>query len=86
MPADSVSRITLSVEGEESVPAVKVTVQMPVGVTDVIARPGSGLEASVNGRLVSWSGGRIPRGAEGKFQFSAQFPNTPGRCSCSRRS
>jgi len=79
VPADSVSRITLSVEGEEDVPAVKVTVQMPVGVTDVIAHPAQGWRQSVNGRLVSWSGGRIPNGAVGKFQFSAQFPNTPGR-------
>ena len=79
VPADSVSRITLSVEGEESVPAVKLTVQMPAGVTDVIAHPAQGWRHSVNGRLVSWSGGRIPHGAEGKFQFSAQFPNTPGQ-------
>jgi len=79
VPADSVSRITLSAEGEESVPAVKVTVQMPVGVTDVIAHPTPGWKQSVNGRLVSWSGGRIPNGAEGKFQFSAHFPDTPGR-------
>ncbi len=79
VPADSVSRITLSAEGEESVPAVKVTVQMPVGVTDVIAHPTPGWKQSVNGRLVSWSGGRIANGAEGKFQFSAHFPDTPGR-------
>ncbi len=79
VPADSVSRITLSAEGEESVPAVKVTVQMPVGVKDVIAHPTPGWKQSVNGRLVSWSGGRIPNGAEGEFQFSAHFPNTPGR-------
>jgi len=77
--ADSVSRITLSVEGEEDVPAVEVTVQMPVGVTDVIAHPAQGWRHSVKGRLVSWSGGRIPHGAVGNFQFSAQFPNTPGR-------
>jgi uncharacterized protein YcnI len=77
--ADSVSRITLSAEGEENVPAVKLTVQMPVGVTDVIAHPTRGWKQSVNGRLVSWSGGKIPNGAEGKFQFSAHFPNTPGK-------
>ena len=79
VPADSVSRITLSVEGEEDVPAVEVTVQMPVGVTDVIAHPAQGWRHSVKGRLVSWSGGRIPHGAVGNFQFSAQFPNTPRR-------
>ena len=37
VPAGSVSRITLSAEGEESVPAVKLTVQMAPGVTDVVA-------------------------------------------------
>ena len=74
VPADSVSRITLSVEGEENVPAVKLTVQMPAGVTDVVAHPAQGWRHSVNGRLVTWSGGRIPHGAEGKFQFSAQLP------------
>jgi MYXO-CTERM domain-containing protein len=79
VPAGSVSRITLSAEGEESVPAVRLTVQMPVGVTDVIAHPAPGWKHSVNGRLVSWSGGKIPNGAEGKFQFSAHFPNTPGK-------
>ena len=79
VPAGSVSRITLSAEGEESVPAVKLTVQMPTGVTDVVAHPTSGWKQSVNGRIVTWSGGKIPHGAEGKFAFSAHMPNLPGR-------
>jgi uncharacterized protein YcnI len=79
VPADSVSRITLSAEGEESVPAVKLTVQMPPGVTDVVAHPTAGWKQSVNGRIVTWSGGKIPHGADGKFSFTAHFPNTPGR-------
>ena len=78
VPADSVSKITLSAEGEESVPAVKLTVQMPVGVTDVVAHPTKGWKQSVNGRTVTWSGGKIPNGAEGKFAFTAHMPNTPG--------
>jgi len=77
--ADNVSRITLSVEGEEDVPAVRLTVQMPLGVTDVIAHPTRGWNQAVNGRVVTWSGGTIPHGAVGRFQFSAHFPNTPGR-------
>jgi uncharacterized protein YcnI len=77
--ADGVSRITLSVEGEESVPAVKLTVQVPVGITDVAAHPARGWKQAVNGRVVTWSGGKIPHGADGKFQFSAHFPNTPGK-------
>jgi uncharacterized protein YcnI len=79
VPADSVARITLAAEGEESVPAVKLTVQMPAGVTDVTAHPASGWTRSVNGRIVTWSGGKIQEGKEGKFSFNARMPATPGR-------
>jgi uncharacterized protein YcnI len=79
VPAGSVSRITLSAEGEESVPAVKLTVRMPVGITDVVAHPTPGWKQVVNGRIVTWSGGKIPHGADGKFSFTARMPNAPGR-------
>ena len=79
VPAGSVSRITLSAEGEESVPAVKLTVQMAPGVTDVVAHPTPGWKQSLNGRIVTWSGGTIPNGAVGKFAFSAKMPDSPGR-------
>lgn len=79
VPAGSVSRITLSAEGEESVPAVKLTVQMAPGVTDVVAHHTRGWKQSVNGRIVTWSGGKIPNGADGKFAFSAHMPDLPGR-------
>jgi LPXTG-motif cell wall-anchored protein len=79
VPANRVSKITLSAEGEESVPAVKLTVQMPAGVTDVVALPTAGWTESVKGRVVTWSGGKIPHGADGKFSFTAHMPNTPGR-------
>jgi uncharacterized protein YcnI len=79
VPAGSVSRITLSVEGEESVPAVKLTVQMPAGVTDVVAHHTRGWKQSVDGRIVTWSGGTIPHGADGKFSFSAKMPDSAGR-------
>src|SRR6266550_3605452 len=78
-PAGSVSRITLSAEGEESVPAVKLTVEMAPGVTDVVAHRTPGWKQSVNGRIVTWSGGTIPNGAVGKFAFSAKMPDSPGR-------
>jgi uncharacterized protein YcnI len=78
VPAGSVSRITLSAEGEESVPAIKLTVQMAPGVTDVVAHHTRGWKQSVNGRIVTWSGGKIPNGAVGKFAFSAKMPNLPG--------
>jgi LPXTG-motif cell wall-anchored protein len=79
VPAGSVSRITLSAEGEESVPAVKLTVQMAPGVTDVVAHHTRGWKQSVNGRVITWSGGEIPNGEEGKFAFSAKMPDLPGR-------
>jgi len=79
VPADSAARITLAVEGEMSVPAVKVTVQMPAGVTDVTARPARGWKRSVQGRIVTWSGGEIDEGKVGKFSFRAKMPATVGR-------
>jgi len=79
VPAAGLSRITLSVEGEESVPAVKVTVQMPRGVTDVVAHRTRGWRQAENGRIVTWSGGQIPESAVGKFAFTARMPDTPGR-------
>jgi periplasmic copper chaperone A len=79
VPAGTVAKITLSAEGEESVPAVKVTVQMAPGVTDVVAHPTAGWKQSVKGRIVTWSGGKIPDGAVGKFSFTARFPDTAGK-------
>jgi uncharacterized protein YcnI len=79
VPAGAVAKITLSAEGEESVPAVKLTVQMAPGVTDVVAHPTAGWKQSVNGRVVTWSGGKIPDGADGKFSFTARFPATAGK-------
>lgn len=79
VPANGVAKITLSAEGEESVPAVKLTVQMPSGVTDVVAHQTPGWKQSVNGRIVTWSGGTISHGAEGKFSFTAHMPDSPGR-------
>jgi LPXTG-motif cell wall-anchored protein len=79
VPAGSVSRITLSVEGEESVPAVRLTVQMAAGVTDVVPHPGGGWAPSVHGRIITWAGGKIPHGADGTFSFTARFPQTAGK-------
>jgi hypothetical protein len=52
---------------------------MPAGVTDVVAHPTKGWKQSVNGRVVTWSGGTIPNGAVGKFAFSAKMPDPAGR-------
>ena len=78
-PADSVRRIVLLVEGEESVPSIKVTVQMPRGLTDVTFHPAPGWKRSQSGRVVTWSGGEIELEKFGRFPFTAHLPATPGR-------
>ena len=78
-PADSVTRIVLRVEGEESVPAVKVVVQMPIGLTDVRFLPARGWKRAQSGRVVTWTGGRIPLEQFGRFPFVAHVPATPGK-------
>jgi uncharacterized protein YcnI len=79
VPANSTSKITLSVEGEENVPAIELAVQMPRGVTKIVAHRTRGWKQSVSGRIVMWKGGKIPHGAQGNFAFTAHFPNTPGK-------
>src|SRR6187551_345558 len=69
VPAGGVARITLAAEGEESVPAVKLTVQMPAGVTDA------------NGEVVHWIGAEssetpAPRVTLGAVQQSKPPPPT----------
>jgi LPXTG-motif cell wall-anchored protein len=33
----------------------------------------------VHGRIITWAGGKIPHGADGKFSFTARFPQTAGK-------
>jgi uncharacterized protein YcnI len=77
--AGTQARITLSVEGEESVPAIRLTVQMAPGVTDVVPHAAGGWTPSVHGRVVTWSGGKIQQGDAGKFSFTARFPDSAGK-------
>jgi uncharacterized protein YcnI len=78
VPANGVSTFTLSVEGEEDAPTVKVAVQMPPGMADVKPTPIRGWQANVGGRVITWTGGSIRQGDSGKFEVAALFPNSPG--------
>jgi uncharacterized protein YcnI len=78
VPADSVATIVLRVEGEETVSAVKVAVQLPTGVSDLSFRPARGWKRRVKRRVVTWSGGEIEKGKFGTFVFKARMPNSPG--------
>lgn len=79
VPAGSVSTFALSVEGEEASPTTKVALQLPRGVTNAKPAPTPGWKAKRGGRVITWTGGRIPEGERAKFEISAKFPNTPGK-------
>jgi len=79
VPADSVATIVLRVEGEESVPAIKIAVQLPSGLSEIRFRPARGWKRIVNGRVVTWSGGEIGHEEFGTFAFTARMPPEPGK-------
>lgn len=75
--AGSVVTIVIRVEGEESVPATKIAVQLPQGLSEVKPRPTSGWKLTKSGRVVAWAGGEIAEGKFGRFAFSARMPDAP---------
>ena len=78
VPANGESEFVLSVEGEEDAPTVKVAMQLPAGMPNVKPLPVPGWHAQMAGRVITWTGGRVPQGESGEFTIRAQFPNTPG--------
>jgi uncharacterized protein YcnI len=78
VPANSVSTFVLSVEGEENAPTVEVAMRVPAGLKNVKPPPVRGWQAELAGRVITWTGGRIPQGETGEFEVTAQFPNSPG--------
>jgi uncharacterized protein YcnI len=79
VPANSVSTFVLRVEGEEDSATTKIAMQLPPGVTNVKPEPAPGWQANQAGRVVTWTGGKIPQGQSAKFEITAHFPNSPGR-------
>lgn len=78
VPANGESDFVLSVEGEENAPTVKVAMQLPAGMPNVKALPVRGWQSNMAGRVITWTGGRLPQGESGEFTIRAQFPNRPG--------
>jgi len=78
VPANSVSTFMLSVEGEEDSPTIKIAVQMPPGMANVKPATVRGWQANMGGRVITWTGGNIRQGEFGKFEITAQFPDSPG--------
>lgn len=79
VPAGSVSTFVLAVEGEEGAPTVKVAMQFPPGMANVKPATAPGWQASLGGRVITWTGGRIPQGETGEFEIAGQFPRSPGK-------
>lgn len=78
VPAAGVSTFVLSVAGEEASPATTIAMQLPLGMTNVEPAPARGWQVSRADRVITWSGGSIQQGQEGRFEITAQFPNSPG--------
>ena len=78
VPANGESEFVLSVAGEEDAPTVKVAMRLPAGMPNVKPLTVRGWQAQFAGRVITWTGGRIPQGESGEFTIRAQFPNTPG--------
>lgn len=76
--AGSVARVTFEVPAEEEVPAVKFSVQLPVGASEVTLQPTAGWKNALKGRIAAWSGGQIAPGKAAEFSLIARWPATPG--------
>ena len=76
--AGKVAKVTFEVPSEEKVPAIKFAVQIPAGLTQVTLRPTVGWKQSLNGRVATWSGGKIQPGQSAHFALTAKWPDTSG--------
>jgi uncharacterized protein YcnI len=79
IPAASSSTFVLIVAGEEPALTTKVAVRLPPGLSNVKPAPVRGWQANFGGRVITWTGGRIPTGQNGEFKIAALFPDTPGK-------
>src|SRR5688500_11675338 len=79
IPAASSSTFGLSVAGAENSPTTKVAVRIPRELSNVKPAPVRGWQVNLGARVITWTGGRIPRGENGEFEIAALFPDTPGR-------
>ena len=78
-PADSFTAFQIRVPTEENVPTVKLSIQLPEGLDEVSFQPKPGWTRTQNGRVVTWSGGKIGVGEFDEFGISIHLPNTPGK-------
>lgn len=68
-------RITHGCDGS---PTVKVALRLPAGVARATPMAVAGWKASVRGRVVTWSGGRLAPTATQAFAVTATFPTAKG--------
>ncbi|MEP6909940.1 MAG: DUF1775 domain-containing protein [Actinomycetota bacterium] len=76
--AGGLARLVLHVEGEESLPAVKIAVQLPPSLSRVSFDAVPGWKRTQRGQVVTWSGSRIANGNFGEFVIRARMPAKDG--------
>lgn len=59
-------------------PTTKVEIQLPDGATDIAGVDAAGFTSSVDGRVVTFSGGTLPDGQEQAFSVRFTVPDSPG--------
>jgi len=73
------ARFVVRVPNEhETAATIKVEVQMPAEFEEVRYQPKEGWRRTVNGRTVTWEGGRIAPGEFDEFGFSTRMPDKAG--------
>jgi uncharacterized protein YcnI len=79
VPAGSVTKFVLSVEGEENAPTTKIAMQLPPGMANLKPATVPGWQANLGGGVITWTGGRIQQDETGEFEITGQFPRSPGK-------
>jgi uncharacterized protein YcnI len=78
-PAGSRAELGFTIEhGCAGSPTVAVAMQLPEGVADVEAVPVEGWTATVEGDVVTWTGGPLPDDQLATFTVITGLPVTPG--------
>lgn len=64
--------------GCDGQPTNSLRIQVPEGVTDVVAQPVDGWQSSVTATELAWTGGSIPDGVEANFTATMQVSGPAG--------
>ncbi len=79
VPAGAEATVGFAIQhGCDGSPTTKVEIQLPDGASGISGVDGNGFTSSVDGQVVTFSGGELPDGTEASFQVTFTAPNQPG--------